>query len=136
MSAVTPCVACQPAIRDLLVARQREIGQALSSFVSEGRDQGSVVFPDADVKFVLEASLERRAQRRAQEMLADGENVGIPEVMDDLRARDQVDERQWKPLLAAAKAVVIDTTDLTITEVIDRMAEQIATIKPEKADSS
>ena len=68
VSAVTPCVARQPAIRDLLVARQREIGQALGSFVSEGRDQGSVVFPDADVKFVLEASLERRAQRRARNM--------------------------------------------------------------------
>ena len=134
VSAATPPVASQPAIRELLITRQREIGQALGSFVTEGRDQGSVVFPDAAIRFILDASLEVRTQRRAEELQADGKNVEISEVMDDLRARDRVDETQWAPLLAATGAVVIDTTDLTITEVVDGMVEHIQAIRPEKAD--
>lgn len=125
VSAVTPFVARHPGIRALLVARQREIGKRLGSVISEGRDQGSVVFPDADLKFVLEASLDTRVNRRHREMLADGEEVTLEQVTENLRARDAVDTKQWQGLLEPGKAVVIDTTDMTIAEVIDRMAELV-----------
>lgn len=113
---------CQP-IRDLLVEYQRKLGGKLGSFVSEGRDQGSIVFPDADAKFVLEASLEKRAERRCQELLADGQDVDIAQVTENLKARDAVDARQWEPLLASGAAVVLDTTNLTLSQVIDGMIE-------------
>ncbi len=117
---------CQ-AIRDLLVAYQHELGDRLRSFVSEGRDQGSVVFPHADAKFVLEASLEKRTERRYQELSADGQDVDLASVARNLRARDRIDARQWESLLAPDQAVVLDTTHLTIRQVIDRMVEVIRT---------
>ncbi len=135
VSAGTPFVARHEQIRRLLVERQRETGRCLGSFVSEGRDQGSVVFPDADAKFVLQASIEKRAQRRLQEMLADGEDVEIAEVMDNLRMRDEADTRQWEPLLASGDALVIDTTHLTIGEVIGQMAAALGVIRSPQADS-
>lgn len=135
VSADTPYVARHEQIRRLLVERQRAIGGSLGSFVSEGRDQGSVVFPVADAKFVLSASIEKRAQRRLQEMLADGEDAKIAEVMDNLRVRDEADARQWEPLLASGEARVIDTTHLTIGEVIDRMAAVLSVIRSPQADS-
>lgn len=122
VSTVTPYVARHGDIRALLVLRQQEIGRKLGSLVSEGRDQGSVVFPNADAKFVLEASVRMRAQRRLREMLADGEEVTLEEVRANLEARDAIDSRQWEPLLKSGQAVVIDTTELTIAEVIDQMA--------------
>lgn len=128
VSAVTPFVAQHAEIRTLLIERQRRIGGTLGSFVTEGRDQGSTVFPDADAKFVLEASLEKRASRRLQEMLADGEEVEIEAVLQNLKSRDAVDARQWESLLAPGRAVVIDTTDLAISEVVDRMAAIVGEI--------
>ena len=129
VSVLTSHVARQPVVRQLLVERQRQIGRSLGSFVSEGRDQGSVVFPEAEAKFVLEASLEKRAQRRHQEMLADGEELEITAIVDNLRMRDEVDARQWEPLLVPEMAVVIDTTDMSIVEVIDRMVAVVSAIK-------
>ena len=123
VSAVTSQVARNQAVRKLLVDDQRKVGERLGSFVTEGRDQGSVVFPNADMKFVLQATLQRRSERRYQELAADGENVQITEVMDNLSARDQVDAKQWEPLLASDTAVVIDTTQLSIVEVVDRMEQ-------------
>lgn len=125
VSGVTPYVARHDEIRTLLVTRQRQIGLALGSLVTEGRDQGSVVFPDADVKFVLQATLEARVQRRLQELLADGEEVSPEEVADNLRSRDEVDAVQWEPLLSSNSAHLIDTTGLSISEVIDQMAQII-----------
>lgn len=122
VSSVTPYIAKCQEIRALLVARQRDTGEKLGSFVSEGRDQGSVVFPLADVKFVLEASIEKRADRRFQELRADGEDVEIKEVMQDLAARDKVDARHWESLLVSGGAILIDTTNLTIAQLIERMA--------------
>ena len=123
VSAVTSQVARNQAIRKLLVENQRQVGERLGAFVTEGRDQGSVVFPKADVKFVLQATLQRRSERRYQELVADGESVQIAEVMDNLAARDQVDAKQWEPLLASGTALVIDTSQMTIVEVVDRMEE-------------
>ncbi len=80
VNTITPHVARNQAIRDLLVDKQRHIGRELGSLVTEGRDQGSVVFPDAHVKFVLDATLDRRAERRCQELLADGDEVPVERI--------------------------------------------------------
>lgn len=126
VSRVTSSIARHAGIRDLLVAQQRSIGRVLGSFISEGRDQGSVVFPHADVKFVLEAQLAQRTQRRYQEMRAEGEEIKLADVAENLRARDQVDSKQWEPLLAPGRAVVIDTTDMTLLEVVERLAAAVS----------
>jgi cytidylate kinase len=113
------------AIRRLLVEKQRAIGEKLGSLVTEGRDQGSVVFPNADVKFFLDASLERRAMRRYQELTADGEDASYELIMENLRLRDGNDQCQWAPLLEPDTAVRIDTTPMSIPEVIERLLEEI-----------
>ncbi len=121
----TSFIARIPRIRQILVDKQRDIGRQLGSLVTEGRDQGSVVFPDADVKFFLDASDVRRAERRYHEMCADGEDVRFEEVLQNIRLRDGNDRDQWEPLLRPGGAVCIDTTSLTIQEVVDRMQEEI-----------
>ncbi len=121
VNTVTPHVATKQAIRDLLVDKQRAIGLSLGSLVSEGRDQGTVVFPDADVKFVLDAKLDRRAERRFQELAADGDEVPVEQIRDNLARRDRDDARQWAPLLGPGEAIVVDTTRMTITQVVDRL---------------
>ncbi len=128
VSAFTPYVAKCQGVRAVLVARQQKTGAKLGSFVSEGRDQGSVVFPQADVKFVLEASIEKRADRRFQELRADGEDVEIKEVMQDLMARDAVDAKHWESLLVPGESILIDTTNSTIAQLIDRMADDVGGI--------
>ncbi len=128
VSAATSRVARMSSIRALLVEQQRRIGGMLGSFVSEGRDQGSVVFPHADAKFVLDAALARRTERRFQEMTADGEEVTPDSVRANLVARDAVDSRQWEPLLKNGAAIVIDTTNLSIAEVVERMAGDISAL--------
>lgn len=125
VNAATGYVARLQPIRDLLVKKQAEIGRQLGSLVSEGRDQGSVVFPGADLKFFLDARIERRAERRHQEMLADGESVTFEEILGNLRERDGNDAHQWAPLLEPASAIHLDTTDLTIHEVVERMLEEV-----------
>lgn len=121
----TSYVARAPAIRKLLVEKQREIGQKLGSLVTEGRDQGSVVFPDADVKFFLDASLEKRAERRYTELMADGEAASYDEILQNLRHRDGNDQCQWAPLLRPDTATRIDTTNMTIPEVIERLYAEV-----------
>jgi cytidylate kinase len=130
VSAHTPFVAKHPAIRMLLIEEQRRIGGNLGSFVSEGRDQGSVVFPDADAKFILEATLEKRAERRHQELQAGDAEPGFAEVASNLQERDGGDAVHWQPLLAAGAAVVIDTTELSVDQVVDRMAASLEGLRP------
>jgi len=130
VSTVTSRIARLQAIRDLLVEHQRRLGTQLGSLVSEGRDQGSAVFPKADAKFVLEAALETRAKRRFDEMTAEGEEVSIEAVTENLLSRDQTDSRQWQPLLESGDAIVLDTSELTIHEVIDWMHDRLAKHTP------
>ena len=125
VSSATSQIAKMATVRKLLVEQQRQIGAKLKSFVTEGRDQGSVVFPQADVKFVLEASLARRAQRRFEEMVGDGEAVTVDSVEQNLSARDAVDARQWEPLLSDDRVIILDTSTLTIQEVVDRLVEHV-----------
>jgi len=128
VSAATSDVARNQGVRDLMVRLQREIGRGLGSLVADGRDQGSVVFPQAKPKFVLEASLKKRAERRCEELIAQGEGADLKSVMDNLRARDLVDARQWEPLLTEGEAIIIDTTDLTIDDVVGLLARTVERI--------
>jgi len=125
VTAATSLVARHPAVRRVLIDLQRKIGAGLGSFITEGRDQGSVVFPNADFKFVLEANVERRAERRYQEMSADGESVSYQAILDNIRSRDGADSKQWEPLLEGGGAVVIDTSQMSIAEVVERMVRRL-----------
>lgn len=112
-------------VRKILVDKQREIGRKLGSLVTEGRDQGSVVFPNADIKFFLDASIEKRAMRRFQELIADGEEATYEMIVENLRERDGNDQHQWAPLLEPETAMRIDTTQMTIHEVVERLLEEV-----------
>lgn len=135
--ATTPIARTQ-AIRDILVEKQRTIGHKLGAFVTEGRDQGSVVFTNAGIRFVVDASLERRAERRHQELTADGEDVDIETVKANLATRDANDAKQWAALLEPGAAIRIDTSHMTIAEVVDHLAErvrEVAANQPQKKQS-
>ncbi len=121
----TSQIAKVPGIRRVLVEKQRQIGRRLGSLVTEGRDQGSVVFPDADVKFLVDAEDVKRAERRYHEMLADGEEVRLEDVLANIRLRDGNDKAQWAPLIDSGQAIRIDTTHMTIADVVARMLEEI-----------
>lgn len=125
VSAHTNCIARVPGVRQVLVEKQREIGQQIGSLVTEGRDQGSVVFPDADFKFLVDADDEKRAQRRYADLVADGEEIKFEDVLENLRSRDNNDRLQWAPLLQSGRAILIDTSHMSIAEVVDRMREQV-----------
>jgi cytidylate kinase len=116
-------VAINPEVRRELVRRQREWAAAKGSGVIEGRDIGTVVFPDAPVKVFMTASDEERAQRRTQEML----DMHYDEVAADIARRDHIDStRQYAPLAVAPDAVVVDTTSSTVDEVVE-LVLQLAT---------
>jgi CMP/dCMP kinase len=112
-------------IRKILVDKQRDIGRRLGSLVTEGRDQGSVVFPKADIKFFLDASLEKRAMRRYQELMADGEDASYDQIVENLKERDGNDQCQWAPLLEPRTAIHIDTTQMSIHEVVERLLAEV-----------
>jgi cytidylate kinase len=118
-------VAVVPAIREMLAAQQQTIGEQRANLVSEGRDQGTVVFPQAELKIYLDASPAERARRRVAQLRARGEIVDPQEILDQIIERDHRDSsRAVGPLAAAADAVVIDTTHLDQRQVIDRIVEQ------------
>jgi cytidylate kinase len=115
-------VSARPVVREKLLGLQRELGlEAPRGAVLEGRDIGTVVFPDAQVKFFLTASDEARAQRRHSELAEKGLHVPLEDVLADQRQRDKDDtERTIAPLKPAPDAIVIDTTGLDLAEVVDR----------------
>jgi CMP/dCMP kinase len=109
-------VAANPEVRKELVRRQREWAEKEGSGVVEGRDIGTVVFPEAPVKVYMTASDEERAQRRSQELL----DMHYDEVAADIARRDHIDStRQYAPLSVAPDAVVVDTTTSTVDEVVE-----------------
>lgn len=120
-------VSAKAAIRDCLLSLQRELAQDQAVIV-EGRDMGTVVFPDADVKFFLTADLQTRAKRRYLEL--SGKTVqDIEAVERDMALRDRNDStRRIAPLKPAPDAVVVDATDLALSEVIDRMLTHIRSV--------
>ncbi|NOT01348.1 MAG: (d)CMP kinase [Phycisphaerales bacterium] len=118
-------VAVLAPVRLLLIERQRAIAARLGSLVADGRDQGSVVFPDADAKFLITASPECRARRRFAELKSDGQLVTMDQVLADVRRRDATDQIQWQTLLQPGSAVQIDTTDLSLEQVVDRLLTEV-----------
>ena len=115
-------VAANPGVRDELRRRQREWAVAHDGGVIEGRDIGTVVFPDAALKVYLTASPDARAQRRADEVT----ELDYETVAADLARRDALDEgRDHSPLAAADDAVRVDTTDRTVEEVVDALLEHL-----------
>lgn len=113
-------------VRRTLVGIQRALG-ASGRIVMAGRDIGSVVLTDADLKVYLDASRRVRAQRRAEQLRAAGELSDVPAILADLERRDGIDSsRAVSPLTAARGAVIIDTDDLTIDQVVERIVEAAA----------
>lgn len=121
--AVSP-VSAAPSVREALVDQQRRIGRA-GDYVVEGRDIGTVVFPEAEVKVFLTASDEERAHRRVRQNVDRGiGSIDYEEVLEDLRRRDERDSsRATSPLRPADDAVMIDSTGHFIEEVIDRICD-------------
>ena len=123
VTAMVSVIAAISGVRDILVNVQRRIGREHPYLVTEGRDQGSVVFPDALAKFYLDASPEVRARRRADQLIAKGKVVDEAAILDEIRARDERDRsRANSPLVIPDDATHVDTSHLTIDEVVDRLA--------------
>src|SRR5690349_14734290 len=119
-------VAVVPAIREMLVAQQQRIGAERENLVTEGRDQGTVVFPRAEFKFYLDATPQERARRRAAQLRARGEIVDVNQILNEIVARDTRDKnRAMGPLSIPPDAEVIDTTSLTQQQVVDKMVERV-----------
>ncbi len=118
-------VASQPAVRSQLVARQRELGVG-SNLVTEGRDQGTVVFPDAECKFYVIAHPEERAARRHQELVDQGQRHSVEEILQQILERDQRDaSREIAPLKKAEDAIEIDTSTMPPEAVLDLMERTV-----------
>jgi cytidylate kinase len=114
-------VSANPRVRDALLAMQRQAGEN-GGVVLEGRDIGTVVFPDAEVKFYLTAASTERAQRRMDELLAKGSAVSLEETLADVNKRDRADtERPIAPLRQAEDAHLVDSTGMPIEQVVDGM---------------
>ncbi len=114
-------ISAAPSVREALLSIQRDIAVE-GGIVAEGRDMGTVVFPEAEVKFYLDASVKERAKRRYRELIGRGESTSLQDVECDLMLRDRQDrERTAAPLRVPHDAVIIDSTDKTIPQVIDIM---------------
>ena len=118
-------VAAMPDVRRVLVMEQRHIGHEHPRLVTEGRDQGSVVFPNAHAKFYLDAKAEVRAQRRAAQLRAEGRDADERVILQQIIARDHKDShRASDPLIKPADAETIDTSNLTLEQVIDLLEKK------------
>lgn len=122
-------VAVVPAIREMLVQQQRQIGRQRENLVTEGRDQGSVVFPEAQLKFYLDATPQERARRRAAQLRARGEIVDYLEILSGIMARDHRDaNRSVGPLQIPRDAMVIDTTHLAQENVVEQIVASVRSV--------
>jgi cytidylate kinase len=123
-------VAGRGAVREVLVELQRRIGRSLGDFVTEGRDQGTVVFPEADVKVFLTASPQVRAQRRLAELVAAGERASFEDVLAAIERRDHRDRsREVGPLRCPDDAVVLDTSELDAVQTRRALVEIVERIR-------
>jgi len=114
-----------PEVRDALLSLQRKYGDT-GGIVMEGRDIGTVIFPDADVKFFLTASVESRARRRWDELTLAGAEISLDQVIRETRLRDDQDSnRPISPLRQAADAILIDSTSRSLDDVVGEMASTV-----------
>ena len=120
-------IAKVPAVREAMVKQQRRIGKD-GGIVVEGRDVTTVVFPDAEIKFYLDASVQERAKRRFLELQSKRIACTIERIEQEIRIRDEMDvSRAHSPLRAADDAIVVDTTDMMLNQVVEFIIEQIET---------
>ncbi|MBP7178673.1 MAG: (d)CMP kinase [Moraxellaceae bacterium] len=125
MGRAASIVAALPAVRSALLERQYAFREA-PGLVADGRDMGTVVFPDACLKIFLTASAEARAERRYKQLLEKGFSASLPALIEDIRARDNRDiNRPIAPLKAADDAIVLDSTQLGIDAVMERVMREI-----------
>ncbi len=118
-------VAAIPTVRQALLDRQREF-RRLPGLVADGRDMGTVVFPDAPLKFFLTASAEERAERRYKQLISKGESVSLPRLLEDIEERDARDStREVSPLVPAEDAIVIDSTATPIDQVFAQVMQEV-----------
>lgn len=116
-------------VRTAMVAQQKELGER-RDIVMDGRDIGTTVFPDADLKIFMTASPEVRAQRRLEELLAKGEQVVLDEIKENLAHRDHIDStREESPLRQAEDAIVLDNSNLTPEEQLKFVLNQVKSIR-------
>lgn len=128
ISMLASAVSAKPVVREYLHNVQKDIGRQKAA-VFEGRDMGTVVFPEADVKFFLDASSQTRARRRYAEIKSKSDQ-SLKQVKKDMQRRDRNDStRSLAPLKPADDAILIDSTDLSIQEVVDSMLSHIARLK-------
>ena len=133
VESIVSVVAAHPEVRDRLVAVQRAVASSHPRLVTEGRDQGSVVFPDADARFFMTASSEVRAHRRVDQLRAKGQNLDVESVLRGIEARDRIDTgRADGPLVRPEGAIEIETDHLPLVEVVDRI---VAAIRDAGGDS-
>jgi cytidylate kinase len=126
-------VAAVPAVRDALLDWQRAYARE-PGLVADGRDMGTVVFPDAQVKVFLTASAEERARRRHKQLLEKGLTANLPNLVAEIRERDERDRnRAVAPLKAPAAALEIESTALPIEEVLGRVLERVRNAFPDLA---
>ena len=119
-------VASLPAVRDALLQRQQAF-QEMPGLIADGRDMGTVVFPDAPLKVFLTASAEERARRRYLQLKAKGDDVNLASLLDEIQARDERDiQRAVAPLKPAADAIQLDSTELSIEQVLERILSEVA----------
>jgi cytidylate kinase len=129
MGMMASVVSKSPAVRDRLLTMQRELGKD-GGVVMDGRDIGTVVFPDADLKFFLEANTEERGNRRYRELKEKGMDVELDQITREIGERDQHDRgRSISPLKKAGDAFLIDTSSLGIGQVVDSMLSGVEKIK-------
>ncbi len=122
VSEIVSIVAARPEVRRVLVEHQRRIAEAHPRLVTEGRDQGSVVFPDAGLRFYLDADVEVRAARRADQLVRAGMTVDHDRIVQDILERDRLDtERQDGPLIKPEGAVEVDTGRRTAEQVVEEL---------------
>jgi cytidylate kinase len=123
-------VSAYPGVRQALTEQQHRIGRR-GRIVMVGRDIGTVVLPEADLKIYLDATVEERACRRYREILKRGEEADYQEVLVSMRRRDKIDSgREAAPLRPADDAIIIDTTELSIDEVLAKVEELVQSTKP------
>jgi CMP/dCMP kinase len=123
-------VASNPQVRSQLAALQRRCGVGVN-LVTEGRDQGTVVFPDAECKIFLTASAEERARRRLQELRDQGEDASFELILAEQRLRDERDEtRACAPLRPAPDAVLVDSSTLSASQVLDELERLVRARMP------
>jgi len=127
MSMLASAVSARPVVRNFLFDLQRRLGEEKNA-VFEGRDMGTVVFPEAEVKFFLDASVDERARRRYNERSAD-ETRTLEEIADEIRTRDHNDRtRSHAPLKPASDAILLDSTAISIDQVVETMLSRIQSI--------